>query len=63
MDESLNSGLSSIELIDNLGKVILKQEIKLLNNKYVLNTSGLKPGQYFIKLIGANNHIKKIIIK
>ena len=63
MDESLNSGLSSIELIDNLGKVVLKQEIKLLNNKYFLNTSGVKPGQYFIKLNGANTHLKKIIIK
>ena len=52
-----------LEVVDLVGKVIVSKNISSAYAKYVVNTSDLKDGIYFIRLVdGEKSTSKKIII-
>lgn len=55
--------VTKIEVIDMLGKTILKKQILNINNNFELSVTNLISGRYFVKLYSDNNIIVKSFIK
>ena len=58
------SGLYIFNLIDLSGKVLLKQELELIQDQvFMVNLNDILPGIYFIKLVSEENHFfEKIVV-
>lgn len=58
-----NSNLS-IEVFDELGRVLISKNSKMQQEKLSLNTSTLKRGMYYVKVSGNNQqHVGKLLIR
>lgn len=54
---------AKIEIADAMGKIVLKKEIFINSNEYLLDTEGISVGIYYLSIINGNNKNTYKIIK
>ncbi len=61
---NLNETVSSIQMIDELGRIVYSQTANSNNNQTIISTENMGTGVYFVKVItSTNQYISKVVIK
>jgi hypothetical protein len=61
---NLNESVSSIQLVDELGRIVHNQSVNTANKQVIISTENIGAGVYFVKVITTiNQYISKVVIK